>query len=121
MRGLVDALSAGDTRGALDWIATAERSQFSSAIDEAHTLGLKVVFTVKQFSVASVSPDASDPNRTLVRYGGQVTFCVTGTTAGRAVDNCSAVQSLSGKGNADTFVCVRQGGRWYVSISGAAT
>ena len=119
-RGFVNALAANDTKGAEDWIASGERSEFSGALDEARSLKLKVAFTVKAFSVASVAVDRSDANRAVVTYGGQVTFCVTGTTAGRAVDDCSAVQSQSGQGNAHTFVCVRQDGRWYVSIRGTA-
>ena len=43
-----------------------------------------------------------------------------GTTAGRSVHACNAVQSLSARAASDTFVCVRQNGQWYVSLSARA-
>jgi hypothetical protein len=119
VRGLVNALAAGDTKGALDWIAPGERSQFSSALDEARSLGLKISFSVKQFSVVSSSVDRSDGNRALVRYSGTAQACVDGTTGGRQVHTCNPVQSQSGQAQSDTFVCVRSDGRWYVSINAA--
>jgi hypothetical protein len=116
VRGLVDALAANDLNGAADWVAPGERSDFTGALDQAKQLGLKITFQVKGFTVGSVSQDKSDANKAYVKYSGEANACVSAPTSGRA-DNCTPIQSQSGRSNADTFVCVRQDGRWYVSIS----
>lgn len=118
VRGLVDALARNDARAAADWILPAERDDFSGGIDEARSLGLRPLFSVRGFAVESVQAEGGDGNRAQVRYAGSVSFCLSGSAGGKAVNNCSAVQSQSGAGSADVFVCVRQGGGWYVSIAG---
>ena len=119
VRGLVNALAADDSKAALDWIAPAERTQFTQALDEAKALGLKISFSVKSFAVDSTSIDKSDGNRALVRYSGSAQACVDGTTGGRAVHTCNPVQSQTGQATPDIFVCVRSNGSWYVSIASA--
>jgi hypothetical protein len=120
VRGLVNALADNDLQGAQDWILPAERAGFANGVQGAGKLGLKTSFTVQSFSIVSVTADRSDANRATVRYSGDVAFCISGTTLGRRVDNCTAVQSQVSQEVADTFLCVRQNGRWYVSVSGQA-
>jgi hypothetical protein len=113
--GLVDAFAGNDFTAAADWIAPDQRKGFTDALTEARSLGLKISFQVKDFAITSVS-DSGD--RATVKYSGQATFCVGGGAAGStASSNCQAVQSQSGGGEADTLVCVRQDGRWYVSVN----
>jgi hypothetical protein len=117
VRGLINALAAGDTKGAQEWIAPSDVSEFTTALDEAKQLSLTLTFDVSRFSVVSSSIDPGDGNRALVRYAGKAEACVKGTANGRNVDSCNPIQSQTGQAAADTFVCVRQNGAWYVSIS----
>jgi len=115
VRGLVDAFAGNSFTAAADWIAPDQRRGFTDALAEARSLGLTISFQVKDFSITSVS-DSGD--RATVKYSGQASFCIGGGAAGStASSNCQAVQSQSGGGEADTLVCVRRDGRWYVSVN----
>jgi hypothetical protein len=116
VRGLINALAAGDTKAAQEWIAPSQVSEFTTALDEAKQLSLTLSFDVGGFSVVSSSIDPTDGNRALVKYAGKAQACVKGTANGRNVDSCNPIQSQTGQASADTFVCVKQNGSWYVSI-----
>ena len=119
MRGLVNALAAGDAGRVAGWIAPDERADFTGAIDDARSLDLTVSFHVKDFAIGAVS--SSGDNAT-VRYQGDVTACISRPGSNTTTDGagCHPVQSQSGSRKADTFVCVRRNGAWYVSLSNTA-
>jgi len=116
VRGLVNALASGDTKHAVQWIALGEQADFDNALDEAHSLGLTISFHVKNFAIASVTTRADEAT---VKYRGDVTACLDRPGGNDSTDGggCHSVQSQSGSQKADTFVCLRQKGGWYVSLS----
>lgn len=116
MRGLVNALAAGDASKVTDWIAPDQRDDFNSAIDDARSLNLAVSFHVKDFSIGVVTTRGDSAT---VRYRGDVTACISRPGGNSSTDGagCHPVQSQSGSQKADTFVCVRRNGAWYVSLS----
>ncbi len=119
VRGLVDALAADDVKAAADWIAPDERAEFTTAVDDASALKLTMSFHAKDFSITSVSTNG---DRATVRYSGDVTVCIAGPNGATGTDGsgCHPVQSQSGSQAAETFVCLRRGGAWYVSLKNSA-
>jgi hypothetical protein len=115
--GLAGALSGGDLHGAADWIAPDQRSAFTDAIDEAKSLGLQLSFHVKDFAVVSVHMD--NAGGASVKYSGEATACITRPGTPSTGNGCQEITSQSGVQAADTLDCVRQGGKWYVSINSA--
>lgn len=115
VRGLVDAMAANDLKGAADWVAPDERSDFTSAIDESKQLGLTISFHVKDFSITSVS---SSGDQATVKYSGDASACIAGPNGATGTDGsgCHPLQSQSGSQRADTLACVRRNGSWYVSL-----
>ena len=119
VRGLIATLEKNDLDGAKEWILPSERAQFSTSLDEARAAGLKIDFKVESFEVTGSEVDKKNSDKATVKTKGKAAACVAGSIGGQALSTCSPVQSNSGSGN--DFVCVRESGKWYVSINQSAS
>jgi hypothetical protein len=122
VRGFVNALTGWDgTASGLNavaqWVAPAQRTDFTSEFTALTTAGesVKISFKVDNFDVSSVDSTTSDHATVHVRGTGS--YCFSGSIAGVSASTCSTA-SLTPSGSKDTINTVNVSGQWYVDISG---
>lgn len=122
VRGFVNALTGWDGTAAglnsvADWIAPAQRTDFTSgftALTGANG-SVKISFKVDNFDVSSVDSTTSD--HATVHVKGTGSYCFSGAIAGVTASTCSTA-SLTPSGSKDTINTVNVSGQWYVDTSG---